>query len=119
MEFGIVLRQGVNYAPKLIDLVRDQDSDIPPEGRSVLHILAEMLNELMAKISGLDSVIARRVKADRAVKRLMTVPGIGPITATALMALTAAARDGCQEADVPRFRYEPILLKKSDFGLRA
>jgi transposase len=90
MEFGIVLHQGVNYAPKLIDLVRDPDSDIPPEGRSVLHVLAEMLTELMAKISELDDVIARRVKADGAVKRLMTVPGIGPITATALMALAPA-----------------------------
>jgi transposase len=89
-EFGIILRQGANYAPKLIEMVRDPDSDIPPEGRSVLQILAAMLSEVIEKVAQLDGEIARRVKVDPAAKRLMTIPGIGPVTATALLALAPA-----------------------------
>lgn len=40
-----------------------------------------------ARISVLDREIARRAKEDEAARRLMTIPGIGPIAATAILAL--------------------------------
>lgn len=89
-EFGIVLRQGANHAPKLIEMVRDPESDIPLAGRTVLQVLAAMLNEVMQKVAELDGEIARRIKVDQTAKRLMTIPGIGPVTATALLALAPA-----------------------------
>ena len=44
-------------------------------------------------IADLDREIARRAKADETARRLMTIPGIGPITATALLALAPPAAD--------------------------
>lgn len=40
----------------------------------------------------LDREIARRAKEDAEARRLMTIPGIGPITATAFAALAPSAR---------------------------
>ncbi|MDA9391249.1 transposase, partial [Bradyrhizobium sp. CCBAU 45394] len=47
------------------------------------------LNE---KVALLDRELARRAKEDAEAKRLMTIPGIGPITATALVALAPTAQ---------------------------
>lgn len=45
----------------------------------------EQLRLLDERVAVLDREIARRAKADAQAKRLMTIPGIGPITATALL----------------------------------
>lgn len=46
-----------------------------------------MLTMLGEQIRHLDIEIAKRAREEETARRLMTVPGIGPITATALMAL--------------------------------
>ena len=86
-EYGIVIRQGANYAPKLIELVTDPASGIPAEARSVLAVLANTLSNLSVQVSELDTMIAQRAKCNGVAKRLMTIPGVGPIVATALVAL--------------------------------
>jgi transposase len=45
---------------------------------------------LEAPIRELDAEINRRSKADPVAQRLMTIPGVGPITATAITALVPA-----------------------------
>jgi transposase len=89
-EYGLVVRKGAENAPRLVDLVRDPASDLPQEARSVLEVLAQMLQLVEAKIAVLDTEIARRARTTPLIKRLMTIPGIGAITATALAALTPA-----------------------------
>jgi transposase len=89
-EFGMVVPKGAENAPKLIELVRDPASDLPQEARSVLDVLAQMLELVETKIAILDVQIARRAKTNPLAKRLMTIPGIGAITATALAALAPA-----------------------------
>ena len=49
------------------------------------------LTALQAQIKELDVEINHRAKADPVAKRLMTIPGIGPIAATAITALVPAA----------------------------
>jgi transposase len=49
-----------------------------------------MLADLDGRIAGLDREIARRAREDEAARLLMTVPGIGPVTATALLAIAPA-----------------------------
>jgi len=46
---------------------------------------------LNGKIADLDKEIARRAREDKVSRRLMTVPGIGPISATAIAALAPPA----------------------------
>lgn len=50
------------------------------------------MRTLDEKIAQLDQELAYLVRKDAQAKRLMTVPGIGPITATALIALAPAAQ---------------------------
>ncbi|MGZ3369648.1 MAG: IS110 family RNA-guided transposase [Caulobacteraceae bacterium] len=86
-EFGFVVRQGPGHVAKLIDLVADPSSDLPAEARPVLALIAESLQSLQAKIAVLDREIAARAKANPTARRLMTIPGVGPVVATALVAL--------------------------------
>jgi transposase len=90
-EFGYIVRQGVGHVGKLVDIVRDPASDIPTQARPVLMVIAQGLEALQAQIALLDHEIASRAKADPVAKRLMTIPGIGPVIATALVALAPAA----------------------------
>ena len=89
-EFDLVVQRGVGNVPKLINLVDDPASGLPPEAKSVLDILAQALKSLEAKIFELDREISRRAKTDGLAKRLMTIPGVGSIVATALVALAPA-----------------------------
>ena len=50
-------------------------------------MLIASLKDLDEKITLLDREIAKRAGEDQVARRLMTIPGIGPITATAIAAL--------------------------------
>jgi transposase len=76
---------------KLVDLVADPASDLPAEARSVLTVIAESLQAVQAKVAVLDREIAARAKANPVAKRLMTIQGIGPVVATALVAIAPPA----------------------------
>src|SRR5208282_5762238 len=58
--------------------------------RPILCILIATLKNLDAQLRELDAEIGRRSKADPVSRRLMTIPGIGPIAATAITALVPA-----------------------------
>src|SRR3954452_21479608 len=65
----------------------------PPISRQSLQVLIRTLNALEEQLKELDGEIARRAKADPVARRLMTIPGIGPIAATAITALVPAPED--------------------------
>lgn len=90
-EFGVVAAQGPFHVAKLLAAIEDKGSAVPEVARSILHLLVEQLRSLDDRISLLDREIARRAKEDTEARRLMTIPGIGPITATALAALAPSA----------------------------
>lgn len=90
-EFGYIVRQGVGHVSKLVELIGDPASDIPAGARPVLVVIAQSLQALQAQIALLDREIASRARADAVATRLMTIPGVGPVTATALVALAPAA----------------------------
>ena len=90
-EFGYIVCQGVGHVGRLIEMVGNPTSDIPPQARPVLAVIAQGLETLQTQIALLDREIASRAKADPVAKRLMTIPGIGPVIATALVALAPAA----------------------------
>ncbi len=54
--------------------------------RPVLEVFVEMLGALDQHITLLDTEVARRTKQDEVAHRLMTIAGIGPVIATALIA---------------------------------
>ncbi|MBY2919465.1 IS110 family transposase [Rhizobium leguminosarum] len=91
-EFGIVTRQGVAGVGTLIALVEDGDQDvIPPLALSALLSLVGQLREVHEKVSEMDRQIHAWHRANELSRRLETIPGIGPITASAIAATVADA----------------------------
>jgi transposase len=86
-EFGHIARKGPGHVASLIELVRDLKADLPSEARAVLLIAVESLQALQARIAVLDRQVLARVKASSLARRLMTIPGVGPVLATAMVAL--------------------------------
>jgi transposase len=90
-EYGSVFRQGITHVPTLIAHVEDPNSSLPESARTILKVLICTFAALEAQIKELDTEINRRSKADPVARRLMTIPGVGPISATAITALVPAA----------------------------
>ena len=86
-EFGQIVPQGASNATRLIAIVEDPESDLPADAIPTLKALIAVLTHLEAEIRKLDAEIARRAKENDVARRLMTVPGIGPLIATAIAVL--------------------------------
>src|ERR1700744_2598755 len=89
-EYGQVAPKGVCYVQRLIAEIEDPDSELPDAARASLKALVDVLPKLDEEIARLDREIARRAKEDATARRLMTIPGVGPVTAAALVALAPA-----------------------------
>lgn len=87
-ELGIVAAQGMGKVADLIAIVRDEtDTRLPFEARLALAELARQIEAVEASVARLDEQVSTQVRANEVGGRLMSIPGIGPITAGALMAL--------------------------------
>ena len=86
-EFGIVLAKGIQHALKLVEQLLDgKVLDIPELAAKVVITLAEQLRALQARIADLEKDLVIWSRDDPVVKCLQTIPGIGIITASALVA---------------------------------
>lgn len=86
-EYGWIVAQGPSHVARLVAVINDPDSGLPQTARDVFVTLSEALQSLDERIKKLDAEMVRRAKDDEMAHRLMTIPGIGPITATAMAAL--------------------------------
>jgi transposase len=85
--FGQIVPQGAANAARLIAIVGDPDSRLPADALATLKVLVGALTHLEAEIGRPDAGIARRAKENEVARRLMTVPGIGPLIAPAIAVL--------------------------------
>ena len=93
-EFGVVAPQTRAGVAQLIELVQDpEDNRLPDLARTALGVLVEMLETLRDRIAELDRELLQWHRASPVSQRLGAIPGIGPLTATAL---TASLGDGRQ-----------------------
>jgi len=90
-EYGLVAPRGPAHVARLKVFL--EEGRVPAEALGPLELLMTCLETLGVKIADLDRQLAARAKADEQTRRLMTLPGVGPVTATALLAL-APPREG-------------------------
>jgi transposase len=90
-EFGIVVAKGPAHVPHLVQAVEDEAEPIPELARPILQLMIETLHRLDEQIARLDREVAQRAKENETARRLMTIPGVGPVTAVALVALAPPA----------------------------
>jgi transposase len=86
-EFGIVMPKGIHcVAQKLPDILEDADNGLPGVCRDLLARLLEHYQLLDQQVKELEKQIHAAHREDERSRRLQTIPGIGPITASALVA---------------------------------
>lgn len=86
-EFGVVAPKGVGKVGELTARLADPaDERMPAMARSVLQTLVDQLRDTEKRIAELDAQLLDHAERDDACRRLMTIPGVGPVTATALVA---------------------------------
>jgi transposase len=86
-EFGVIAPKGPANIAALAARLGEPGEKLPVEARLMLEVLADTIAALEGRIAQLDAEIGRRAKHDAIARRLMTIPGVGPITATAMAAL--------------------------------
>ena len=85
-EFGVVAPQGTAQLRRLARALEDPDSGRPEAVVELGRLLLARIDELDEKIHGLDRKLRASALDDEDAARLMTIPGIGPITALAIKA---------------------------------
>jgi transposase len=87
-ELGIAIPVGIEKALQMARRIVDGEAelDLPTEAQNVVALLADHVLQLHAKLRKMDLRLAALQRSDETARRLATIPGIGPIGATALAA---------------------------------
>jgi len=93
-EYGIVIPQGIRFISKRVpEIVEDAQSDLPGVFRHLLVRLGDHLKELDRQVGELEVQIQLWHRENSASGKLAKIPGIGPITASALVASIGDAKN--------------------------
>ncbi|MBO9102435.1 transposase (plasmid) [Rhizobium sp. K1/93] len=90
MEYGLIIPQGIKHIPLPHEQITT-NSDLPEVARVLCKGLLEQVVFLSEQIAVLEKELRTRARQDELASRLMTIPGVGPICATAIEALAPAA----------------------------
>ncbi len=92
-EYGIILGQGIDVLRKALpSLLEDAENVLTGDFRVLLKGLQEDLQTLGERVAVMDKRIQSLANNNPAAKRLLDIPGIGPITATALISAVGDAK---------------------------
>src|SRR5438552_352609 len=87
-EFGVVAPAGLRNVSRLIAIVRDaSDQRLPDLARPVLRVLATQVELAQAAVAKVEKELTAWHRSNPLSQRLATIPGIGPIIATAIAAM--------------------------------
>ena len=109
-EIGLIAPQGAHHAYGLKRMAADGFNEngeivVPDCVRGALRSLVGQIDALDEAIGSIDRELAAAVKVDETAKRLMTIPGVGPVTASAIVATiqdASAFASGREFAAFPR-----------------
>ena len=85
-EYGVVAPQGRARIRPLAGTLEDGDCGLPEAVVELGRLLLGRIDELDEKINGLDRELRTSARENEETARLMTIPGVGPITALAIQA---------------------------------
>lgn len=85
-EYGIIAPKGRAHIRELIMVLNREDATLPELARQTLLLIAEMIHGLSMQIRKIEIELLAWHRTHPVCQRLETIPGIGFITATALVA---------------------------------
>src|ERR671919_1420524 len=92
-EYGIVLPQGVaTFRKTLVSTLEAEQTKLTPLGQELFHKLFDELGRLEAELAFYQEKLEALAHTHPVCQRLLTIPGIGPLTATALIAAVGDAQ---------------------------
>lgn len=87
LERGITIRKGRRYIEAALPgILEDADAKLSGALRSLLAQLKLELDQMALRLEEADALIEQTVQENDACQRLVKIPGIGPVTATAVIA---------------------------------
>lgn len=93
IEYGVAIRQGAGvFKLDLPRVVADEANDLTVTMRHLLTDLFEDFRRLELRIAAISREVEALADRNEVSRRLMTVPGIGPLGATALVAAAGSGR---------------------------
>ncbi len=93
-EFGMIIPQGIaNIAKRVPQLIEDASNELTGSFRLLIDRLMDHLKELDKQVGELDTKIKQWHRASEASHKLEKIPGIGPVTASALIATIGDAKN--------------------------
>jgi transposase len=93
-EFGLIIPQGIaSIARRVPELIEDAGNELSGSMRLLIQRLVVHLQELDRQVSELELQIKAWHRASQTSRRLEQIPGIGPITASALLASVGDAKN--------------------------
>lgn len=93
-EYGITIAQGIGHIRKRVpEILEDGENDLPGSFRLLIERLADHLKELDRQVGELETQIQHWHRDNSASKKLEKIPGVGPITASAMAAAIGDARN--------------------------
>lgn len=98
-EFGILAPAGPQHDGRLIERISDPEAKLPDSVRRCLNTLADQLVAVHREINAVEADMRRSCREHEPARHLLTIPGIGPVTASALIAavpsieVTSSGRD--------------------------
>lgn len=93
-EYGIIIPKGIGHIGKRVpEILEDGENDLPGSFRMLIGRLADHLKELDRQVGELETQIVLWHRENSASKKLEKIPGIGPMTASAMTASIGDARN--------------------------
>lgn len=93
-ELGIVIPKGIHVVIKRMpEILEDAENGIASIQRQLLQRLTDHLKELDHQVDELETQINHWHKANESSQKLAAIPGVGPITASAMVATIGNAHD--------------------------
>ena len=93
-EFGIIIPQGIRSISKQIpEILEDGENGLPGTMRNLIDRLTENLKEMDRQVKELEAKIQLWHRENAASCKLAEIPGLGPITASAIVATVGDARE--------------------------
>jgi transposase len=93
-EFGIVIPKGIrSIIMRMPEILEDAGGILPDTMRNLLMRLTENLKEMDRQVNELEAQIMLWHKSSNVSRKLEAIPGIGPITASAIVATVGNAME--------------------------
>jgi transposase len=90
-EFGVIVGQRMRNIDRLLGLLADGGMTLPELARRMLAVLANQLRDVAARVMAVEVELLAWHRANDVSRRLATIPGVGPITASAIVATVGDA----------------------------